>query len=100
MGTFSAAGAKMLGYVSSEGYEHSESKSEQDGKFLGLPLDQDNEDDKTEGRVKAWVDRLRAKVCRSKLISASSWKPLSFAHFDDHATCSHFGPFMAIRSDR
>jgi len=59
--TFAAAGAKMLGYVSSEGYEHSESKSEQDGKFLGLPLDQDNEDDKTEDRVKAWVAQLKSE---------------------------------------
>merc|ERR1712084_62653 len=59
--TFEAAGAKMLGYVSAEGYEHSESKSDQDGKFLGLPLDQDNEDDKTEDRVKAWVDQLKSE---------------------------------------
>merc|ERR1712186_52109 len=56
--TFAAAGAKMLGYVSSEGYQHSESKSEADGKFLGLPLDQDNEDDQPEGRVKAWVGQI------------------------------------------
>merc|ERR1712187_163664 len=59
--TFAAAGAKMLGYVSSAGYEHSESKSEKDGKFLGLPLDQDDEDDKTEGRVKAWVEQLKSE---------------------------------------
>merc|ERR1711912_88088 len=59
--TFSAAGAKMLGSVSSEGYQHSESKSEQDGKFLGLPNDQDNEDDMTEGRVKAWVAQLKGE---------------------------------------
>merc|ERR1719428_55155 len=59
--TFSAAGAKMLGYVSTDGYQHSESKSEQDGKFLGLPNDQDNEDDQTEGRVKAWVAQLKSE---------------------------------------
>merc|ERR1712190_570473 len=34
--TFKAAGAKMLGAVDSSGYSHSESKSEQDGKFLGF----------------------------------------------------------------
>jgi len=59
--TFEAAGAKMLGYVSTEGYQHEESKSARDGKFLGLPLDQDNEDDMTEGRVKAWVDQLKSE---------------------------------------
>jgi len=59
--TFAAAGAKMLGPVDSSGYEHSESKSDQGGKFLGLPCDQDNEDDKTEGRVKAWVTQLKSE---------------------------------------
>merc|ERR1712125_266431 len=58
---FEAAGAKMLGYVTAEGYQHSESKSVKDGKFLGLPLDQDNEDDQTEGRVKAWVAQLKSE---------------------------------------
>jgi len=59
--TFEAAGAKMLGYVSAEGYQHEESKSVRDGKFLGLPLDQDNEDDMTEDRVKAWVEQLKGE---------------------------------------
>merc|ERR1719420_2137354 len=57
--TFEAAGAKMLGQVDSSDYEHSDSKSVRDGKFLGLPLDQDNEDDKTDGRVDAWVAQLK-----------------------------------------
>merc|ERR1712066_1101031 len=59
--TFKAAGAKMLGYVSASDYDYSESKSVSDGKFLGLPLDQDNEDDKSEGRVGAWVDQLKSE---------------------------------------
>merc|ERR1712066_731677 len=59
--TFKAAGAKMVGGVDASGYSHAESKSDQDGKFLGLPLDQDNEDDQTEGRVSAWVEQLKAE---------------------------------------
>jgi flavodoxin I len=59
--TFEAAGAKMLGYVSSEGYQHGESKSDKDGKFLGLPLDQDNEDDMTEARVKSWITQIKGE---------------------------------------
>jgi len=60
--TFEAAGAKMLGYVDSSGYDmYSESKSVKDGKFLGLPLDQDNEPDMTEARVKAWIDQLKSE---------------------------------------
>merc|ERR1719293_358118 len=49
--TFKAAGAKMIGYVDASGYGHSESKSDVGGKFLGLPLDQDNEADMTDERV-------------------------------------------------
>jgi len=60
--TFSAAGAKMLGYVADGGYEsYTDSKSVQDGKWLGLALDNDNEDDKTPERVKAWVDQLKSE---------------------------------------
>merc|ERR1719387_2544529 len=64
--TFESAGAKMLGYVDSSNYEYfAESKSVKDGKFLGLPLDQDNEDDQTEARVKLGWIRSRARACRS-----------------------------------
>jgi len=59
--TFAAAGAEMVGATSSEGYSHTESKSEADGKFLGLPLDQDNESDMTEDRVSKWVDQLKSE---------------------------------------
>jgi len=59
--TFKAAGAKMLGAVDASGYQHEESKSEVDGKFLGLPLDQDNEDDQTEGRVSDWISQLKSE---------------------------------------
>jgi len=60
--TFEAAGAKMLGYTDASGYEmYTESKSVKDGKFLGLPLDQDNEPDMTEARVKAWVAQIKSE---------------------------------------
>jgi len=58
---FEAAGAKMIGYVDSSPYQHAESKSEADGKFLGLPLDQDNEGDMTEGRVDAWITQIKGE---------------------------------------
>jgi flavodoxin I len=59
--TFAAAGAKMVGYVDASGYQHTDSKSAPDGKFLGLPLDQDNEDDMTADRVKAWVAQIKSE---------------------------------------
>merc|ERR1712173_228974 len=59
--TFAAAGAKLVGYVDASGYQHSESKSVKDGKFQGLPLDEDNENDLTEGRVEAWVSQIKGE---------------------------------------
>lgn len=35
----------MCGYVDTAEYSYSESKSERNGKFVGLVLDEDNEDD-------------------------------------------------------
>jgi flavodoxin I len=59
--TFAAAGAKMVGYSDASGYDYTESKSVKDGKFLGLPLDQDNEGDQSEDRIAAWVEQLKAE---------------------------------------
>jgi len=59
--TFEAAGAKMIGYVDASGYSFEESKSARNGKFLGLPLDQDNEADQSEARVAAWVEQLKSE---------------------------------------
>ena len=33
-----------------------------DSTFCGLPLDEDNEDDKTAGRVKDWVAQLKGEM--------------------------------------
>ena len=59
--TFAAAGAKMVGYVDAGGYQHAESKSVKGDKFLGLPCDQDNEDDMTEDRVDAWIAQIKSE---------------------------------------
>merc|ERR1719479_251675 len=57
--TFEAAGAKLIGYVDSSPYTHSESKSEKAGQFLGCPFDEDNESDQSEERAAAWVAQLK-----------------------------------------
>lgn len=59
--TFAAAGAKLIGYVDASGYTYEESKSETGGKFLGLPLDEDNEGDQTADRVSQWVAQLKSE---------------------------------------
>merc|ERR1712060_572088 len=59
--TFSAAGAKMVGYVDAGAYQHAESKSTRGDKFLGLPCDEDNESDKTDDRVDAWIAQIKSE---------------------------------------
>jgi len=59
--TFKEGGGKMVGYVDASGYQHTESKSVKDGKFLGLPLDEDNESDETDGRVEKWVAQIKGE---------------------------------------
>ncbi len=59
---FKSQGAKMIGYVDVSGYQHSFSKAERDGKFLGLPIDQDNEDNLTEDRVTKWCSQVMAEL--------------------------------------
>ncbi len=49
------SGAKFIGSVSTDGYNFSDSDAVIDGKFIGLPLDDVNEDDKTDERIDAWV---------------------------------------------
>lgn len=49
------SGAKFIGAVSTDGYNFSDSDAVVDGKFIGLPLDDVNEDDKTDGRINAWI---------------------------------------------
>merc|ERR1712238_565698 len=56
---FEKAGCKMYGATSTEGYNNEESKSERNGKFVGLLCDQDNQDDQSQDRVKAWVAQLK-----------------------------------------
>ncbi len=55
-----AAGGEVSGFTSTDGYSFSESRAVIDGKFVGLMLDEDNENDKSEERIKQWVDVLNA----------------------------------------
>ncbi len=49
------SGAKFIGAVDPSGYTFDESAAVINGKFIGLPLDDVNEDDKTDGRIDAWI---------------------------------------------
>jgi len=52
------AGGRLVGMVGPEGYAFDESKAFRNGKFLGLPLDEDNEPELTQERVNHWVAQL------------------------------------------
>ena len=49
------SGAKFIGSVETDGYTFDDSEAVIDGKFIGLPLDDINEDDKTDTRIEAWI---------------------------------------------
>jgi flavodoxin I len=49
----------MIGYTSQEGYEHEDSKAIRGNKFCCLLLDEVNQEDMTENRIKTWVTQLR-----------------------------------------
>lgn len=55
----SELGGKSVGSWSTEGYDFSESKAVKNGKFVGLALDEDNQSDLTQERIKAWVAQLK-----------------------------------------
>lgn len=54
--------ATIVGQTSTDGYEFSDSQSVVDGKFVGLALDEDNQDDKTADRIKNWVADIKGKL--------------------------------------
>jgi len=55
----SELGGETVGYWSIDGYEFTESKAVRDGKFVGLALDEDNQSELTEERIKTWSTQLK-----------------------------------------
>ena len=54
-------GGQTVGYWSADGYEHSASKAEKDGKFVGLALDEDNQSELTDERIEEWTKQLKSE---------------------------------------
>ena len=52
-------GANIVGAVATDGYTYDDSEAVVDGKFVGLALDDVNEDDKTDARIDAWVAEIQ-----------------------------------------
>lgn len=55
-------GVKFVGAVSTDGYTFDDSASVVDGMFVGLALDDVNEDDKTDDRIDTWIDSIKGEL--------------------------------------
>jgi flavodoxin I len=54
--------AKIIGFTSSEGYYHDASKAQLNNQFVGLALDEDNQSDLTDKRIKDWANSIREEI--------------------------------------
>ena len=50
---------KIVGEITDEGYTYDDSLAVENGKWLGLAIDEDNEYDATEERLTKWVEQLK-----------------------------------------
>lgn len=56
------SGAAFIGRVPTAGYNFSGSEAVVDGEFVGLALDDVNEEDKTDERIDAWIESIKDKL--------------------------------------
>lgn len=59
---FTSLGASAYGFTSTSGYEYEFSLAEREGKFCGLGIDDINQEDLTEDRVKEWASQLKSEM--------------------------------------
>lgn len=52
-------GGEVVGSCSREGYDFDESTALVNDEFVGLALDEDNQDDLTQSRVQSWVEQIK-----------------------------------------
>ncbi|RXJ99548.1 flavodoxin [Arcobacter sp. CECT 8986] len=55
-------GANVIGFTSTDGYDFEESTAVKDDKFVGLVIDEDNQDDLTDERIDNWTDEIRSEI--------------------------------------
>jgi flavodoxin I len=56
------SGAKFMGAVETDDYTFDDSAALIDGTFIGLPVDEDNESDLTDGRLAKWVAQIKDQL--------------------------------------
>ena len=55
-------GANVIGAWEDQGYSYEHSASVIDGKFVGLALDEDNQNDLTDERIASWCAQLNSEL--------------------------------------
>jgi flavodoxin I len=53
-----AQGAVVIGFTEADGYTHTRSTAQRDGRFVGLVLDEDTQASQTAKRITAWITQL------------------------------------------
>jgi flavodoxin I len=56
---FHATGAQIVGFTSTKGYQFNHSQALVGNQFSGLVLDQENQSDQTDDRIRNWVKQLK-----------------------------------------
>ncbi len=56
------AGATVVGEWSTDGYDFDDSKAVKEGMFVGLAIDEDNQDDLTKERVTQWCEQIKGDI--------------------------------------
>jgi flavodoxin I len=54
--------ATVIGFTATDGYSFDASEAVTDNRFVGLPLDEDNESNLTEERIDRWIDQLKKEL--------------------------------------
>lgn len=63
-------GGELVGFWSTEGYEHETSKAEIEGDmFCGLAIDQDNQSDLTYERMDTWLEQIKNELDVAALVA-------------------------------
>jgi flavodoxin I len=55
-------GGKTVGHWPTDGYDFTASKAVKNGKFVGLALDEDNQPELTDARIRVWTAQLKQEL--------------------------------------
>ena len=55
-------GARVVGFTSTDGYFHDESKAQIGNEFVGLVIDEDNQSDLTDVRIQSWAEKIKSDI--------------------------------------